>query len=390
MICSIKRIIIGNALLLLMLSGCVVMQTAVEKDAPCNSKAAYLYGKFYMVGYFSGASIALQLIKHSETGGESSSRFIELKQSDDIYAISVDPGSYDFGKIVFLKSHLHVIHEKYLNPKYPRIELVFEPGKAYYLGDFKGEGTYTSMGRSYRMSWQLKEFKDNFEGTTAKFVSEYPRLASINKVNLVKTYQAKIVEGIYEELKELDALIAKPDYYKARTMAQRLADKEIPYAQVRLGYLYENGYGVLMSRETAGKWYKRAAEKNFSDGMLDLGILLLRHGPKSKTDPKYKDWEGIGTRADGFEWIENAALKGNVRAMGVLCSFAGNKGSTPNLRAKNFAWCELAIERVKPEQAKLKAFIEALYSKAKPLMNSDIMKTAQVYKERNETLLNDN
>ena len=45
------------------------------------------------------------------------------------------------------------------------------------------------------------------------------------------------------------------------------------FAQTLLGYMYENGYGVIQSDVDAYMWFYIAASKNDPDGIILLGLI---------------------------------------------------------------------------------------------------------------------
>ena len=65
----------------------------------------------------------------------------------------------------------------------------------------------------------------------------------------------------------------KGDYQTAFKIWKPLADKGDAQAQYNLGFLYENGQGVLQNYTKAAKYYSLAAEQNYVSAQNNLGVM---------------------------------------------------------------------------------------------------------------------
>ncbi|MGD8570092.1 MAG: tetratricopeptide repeat protein [Gammaproteobacteria bacterium] len=371
------------ACVLVATGGCVSTEVALKRDAAVNAESSYVYGKFHIDGDGSTASsynIALKLL-HKIHQNSATEKYIGFETENDIYAVEVPAGDYEFGSVVYMSDVGKVFFEKKLNPESPIIKLHLQAGKAYYLGDYIGETSYTSGVTQYTIRWQLKSLKDKFGTTTKAFTDKYQKFNSIEKVNLVASFKEQLFSQLISELRRLDDLIRDEKYDEAVSLAKKHAmEKKVPYAQVRLGYLYEHGYGLAKSNVDAGNWYKKAADQGYSEGMFRLGVLLLRNAKSLDKDPK---WSSIGTLADGFIWIRRAAVKGSSRAMGLYCSFSTNPTYGAALLVEGFAWCNIAVDKLRGDASQKALFdkIQSMYRTAQNKLPDDIKTKALKQKE---------
>ena len=63
------------------------------------------------------------------------------------------------------------------------------------------------------------------------------------------------------------------DYDTALREWRSLAEQGDAGAQLNLGYMYDNGYGVTQDYKEAIKWYRRAAEQGNARAQYNLGLM---------------------------------------------------------------------------------------------------------------------
>ena len=63
------------------------------------------------------------------------------------------------------------------------------------------------------------------------------------------------------------------DYGAALLEWRPLAEQGDASAQLNLGYMYDNGYGVTEDYKEAMKWYRRAAEQGNARAQYNLGLM---------------------------------------------------------------------------------------------------------------------
>lgn len=81
------------------------------------------------------------------------------------------------------------------------------------------------------------------------------------------------------------------DYELAMKWLLKSSSKNNPTAQFYIGYMYDDGLGVIQNYYTAIEWYLKSAEQNFSRAQNNLGLLYL-DGLGTKQDYE-KQWSGI-------------------------------------------------------------------------------------------------
>lgn len=91
-----------------------------------------------------------------------------------------------------------------------------------------------------------------------------------------------------------------------------LAEKGDPFAQVRVGLAYDNGEKVIKDKDTAMRWYRKAAEQGDSQGMYMLGVDYLILGLMAERDGKktYADYY-----KEAFLWLQKASSLDHPEAL---------------------------------------------------------------------------
>jgi hypothetical protein len=82
------------------------------------------------------------------------------------------------------------------------------------------------------------------------------------------------------------------------------AERGNPGAQTRLGFMYENGFGVPQDYQLAAMWYHRAAEQGDPRAQHRLGILFNK---------------GFGVRTnfiESYKWLNLAAARARTGERG--------------------------------------------------------------------------
>lgn len=77
-------------------------------------------------------------------------------------------------------------------------------------------------------------------------------------------------------------------------------------AQYNLGWMYDNGEGVVQNYEKAFEWYSKAANQGFAMAQYNLGLLYQNGQGVEKDDQR------------AFEWYRKAASNGHPQAKLVL------------------------------------------------------------------------
>jgi TPR repeat protein len=108
------------------------------------------------------------------------------------------------------------------------------------------------------------------------------------------------------------------------------ATKDIPEAQSKLGYCYEEGIGVNKNTEMAVKWYTKAAQQNYPEAMVNLGHC-------------HTQGKGVGLDpVQAFSWYQKAAaLSSPVGLYNLGVCFALGKGVAKD-DSQAFSWFQQA------------------------------------------------
>lgn len=96
------------------------------------------------------------------------------------------------------------------------------------------------------------------------------------------------------------------NYSEAVKWYKKAADKGDAYAQYFLGWMYDNGLGVVQSYSEAIKWYRNSAEQGYASAQNDLGWM-------------YKNGYGVNqSYAEAVKWFKKSAEQENCYAYNNL------------------------------------------------------------------------
>jgi TPR repeat protein len=105
------------------------------------------------------------------------------------------------------------------------------------------------------------------------------------------------------------AAYIRGDYGTALQEWRPLAEQGDADAQLNLGFMYDNGYGVPQDFEEAVTWYRRAAEQGNNRAQYNLGILyeIGRGVPQNKVQAHM--WYDIAGVAVAVSYRDHVALE---------------------------------------------------------------------------------
>jgi TPR repeat protein len=130
------------------------------------------------------------------------------------------------------------------------------------------------------------------------------------------------------------------DYARAREWYEKGAEDGDPISMRNLGALYYNGLGVAQDYAEAHKWYKRAADKGDARAMTKLGELY------------YKGHGAAQDYAKAREWFEMAAAKGNTDAKSDLETLSITEAAGAGRYAEALQLQEALAARVEAAETK--------------------------------------
>lgn len=97
--------------------------------------------------------------------------------------------------------------------------------------------------------------------------------------------------------------------------------KRHSYGQRNLGFLYQNGEGVLQDLAEAADWYRKAADQADATAQNNLGLLYLNGRGVTQND------------TEALKWFRKAAEQGEVVSQVIL----GNLYNTGKLNRLKFS-----------------------------------------------------
>jgi len=132
------------------------------------------------------------------------------------------------------------------------------------------------------------------------------------------------------QLEDAMASLNHGDYATALKLLRPLAQQGDVVAQGSLGYMYENGQGVLQDYAVAVKWYRKAAEQDFAPVEFNLGLMYF---------------DGRGVQQDyavAVKWYRKAASQGYDKAQFNLGLMYVNGQGVPQDYVRAQMWLNLA------------------------------------------------
>jgi len=131
---------------------------------------------------------------------------------------------------------------------------------------------------------------------------------------------------------DIDGSITRSHFEPKMSKYLRNAEQGSDDAQYKLGFMYQNGYGVEQNDEEAVRWYRRAAEQDNAEAQFNLGVM-------------YQNGNGVEQNdEEAFRWYRRAAERGSANGQCNLgWMYENGKGVEQN---KNTAvkWYRKAAE----------------------------------------------
>lgn len=150
----------------LLLVSCANFVPPLKPNAQVDPAKAYVYGRF--------SSNSHTLRMGVELAGPKLYLF-EFQDKDQITMLAVTPGTYQLSRFVYAETDGTMKGETAIVQSTLTRSMTLEAGKAYYVGDFTGEGTFNGI----RMRWQVTGIDNRFAATTAEMQQKYPQFAQL-------------------------------------------------------------------------------------------------------------------------------------------------------------------------------------------------------------------
>jgi hypothetical protein len=179
-----RIIALGAALLS---AGCSTLYTSsFDRDERPEPRDAFVYGSFWVFGEESN-DMTMGIVLECRDGKRYVLRFLK---HDPVQVFKVTPSTCTPTGTVFTSYDEPKDATVRPVPGWRTRELVFEPGKAYYLGDFTGSVVnhysvrtveYHRRYTEYRgaWGWRLEKNADKYQATTRELRAAYPKLAGV-------------------------------------------------------------------------------------------------------------------------------------------------------------------------------------------------------------------
>lgn len=162
----------------------------LRPDDSISNKMAYVYGRFSLksqtdalsaLNFQSPGGIALELDTQGSKDGKPK-YIIQLTQEDNVFAIAVQPGIYNWGNLIFTRGMK--IHSNKIMTKDNRLrQLELKENKVYYIGDYQGLAKIKFSPGRFNYRWQLQHIEDNFQLTTQELKKRYVKLTTLEMLN---------------------------------------------------------------------------------------------------------------------------------------------------------------------------------------------------------------
>ena len=123
------------------------------------------------------------------------------------------------------------------------------------------------------------------------------------------------------------------DYARARQLFEKLAQDGNPLAQIMMGDMYRNGYGVPKDDRIAYTWIRKAADQGDARGQAALAAIMQAGRGTPRDD------------AGAFLLLQKSANQGFAIAQVALASCYLNGRGTATDEAKGIFWLRKAAEQ---------------------------------------------
>lgn len=175
------------AIIVLSMAGCATnsFTKPMAQGGNFDKAKSYVYGRFEITGIH---PIDISLNGYSSIGLKFNCQggnifVIGLSPVDPDQIIEVPPGHCSLDTLLFTDGARGRINSEKPFSGQVLKNVVFEPGKAHYVGDFTGKFEMHSWGSTT----QLTDIRNNFQTTSAAVSSKSPQFASLQMVNVIKT-----------------------------------------------------------------------------------------------------------------------------------------------------------------------------------------------------------
>jgi TPR repeat protein len=110
--------------------------------------------------------------------------------------------------------------------------------------------------------------------------------------------------------------------------------------QLKLGVMYEKGWGVKQNHAYSAHWYRQAAEQGNAEAQSFLGLM-------------YEEGKGVARdHAEAVRWFRKAAEQGYTSAQSMLGIMCYERQDAPCDYVEAYMWTNLAASRASGDDRK--------------------------------------
>ena len=112
-------------------------------------------------------------------------------------------------------------------------------------------------------------------------------------------------------LEDGEAALSRGDYATALSLFRPLAAQGNAKAQFTLGYMYDNGEGVVQDHKEAVKWYRLAAAQGYAQAQNNLGLMYESGRGVDRDYVRAHMWFNLGASNGDFvaSWNRDRVVK---------------------------------------------------------------------------------
>jgi hypothetical protein len=160
-----------------LIAGCAGYSPTVATDEKPTATDAYLYGRFRIF------APTLLLGEYQTMGfgfkcADEKTYTIRFDMKDMVQVVKIAPSTCSLTELVYSNPHGLETGRKPVPDSLKR-DVVFEAGKAYYLGDYQAEAAQTNTGLTITRTWRLRGARNNYARTTEQLKAAYPNLSAL-------------------------------------------------------------------------------------------------------------------------------------------------------------------------------------------------------------------
>lgn len=236
---GIRRVV--GVSLLLSLCACANYTPRVSSTEVPTAGDAYLYGRFHI----DAPKSWLAIDGHSSMGfslqcSDQQKYVLRFDRDKPVLAIKVKPSSCSLTEIVYTNPDGDVQARKPAPARNVFKGMRFEPGRAYYMGDFDAGTSSSYRAGMIHFEWFLKSTKDNYGPTTQDMRADYPNLAGIPTENRLVPEVEVTPAQVRAEYDRIVAQIDAKEYKVRHILVEKQTEAQAALKRIKDGESFES------------------------------------------------------------------------------------------------------------------------------------------------------